>query len=199
MKSKELIGGVLFLGTLLIYSTSYAHTTHGHVNGFIAGIGHPVLGVDHFLAMVAVGIVSAGIAGKAIWTVPLTFVLSMLVGGVIGGYFPNIPFVEFGIVASVIALGLVIAIGKNIMQIIAMVFVGIFGLFHGYAHGTEMPAMADPLLYGAGFVTGTIGLHLLGVLIGWGADKLPRGSEVLRASGGIMSVVGIYFFTHLLV
>lgn len=177
----------------------WAHTTHTHTNGFMAGISHPVLGLDHLLAMVAVGVVSARMGGKAIWSIPLTFVLAMLLGGVTGGYFPDIPFIEYGIVLSVIILGLVITIGKNILQLIAMASVALFGLFHGYAHGTEMPDMADPMLYGAGFVCGTIGLHLLGVTLAVGADKIPRGGEIIRFTGAAMSATGVYFLTLLMV
>lgn len=197
MKNRSILQFVSLSSFILFSQILYAHTTHAHSNGFVAGIGHPVLGLDHLLAMVAVGIVSARMGGKAIWTIPLIFVINMLSGGIIGGYFPNFQFIEYGIVGSVITLGLVIALGKNIKQLIAMLFVGLFGLFHGYAHGTEMPAMADPLLYGVGFVTGTIGLHLCGVIIGLGADKIPRGGDILRISGAVMSATGIYIFTKL--
>lgn len=203
MKQTTMIKLIALLSIIFLPQLALAHTGGGHENGFIAGLGHPVLGMDHFLAMVAVGIVSALMGGKAIWTVPAAFVVAMLIGGVAGGMIPDMPFIELGIVSSVIALGAVIALGKQRLSqniwMVAMGFVGFFGLFHGYAHGSEMPEMVEPLLYGAGFVTGTIGLHLLGVFIGIVGEKLPKGDDILRVAGGVMSAVGLYILTGLFV
>ena len=172
-----------------------AHTFTGMI-GFYDGLSHPVLGFDHFLAMVSVGIVSAQIGGRAIWTVPSTFVCMMVIGGAIGmiaeingikqNFYINEKiyiFVEFGIILSVILLGLAIAIEKKLSVIITMIFVGVFGLCHGGAHGLEMPWAANPILFALGFASGTATLHLFGVGIGSLAIKTKFSSIFLRIVG----------------
>ena len=172
---------------LFIPSISQAHTFVGMV-GYFDGLSHPVLGLDHFLAMVSVGIISAQIGGRAIWTIPTTFVFIMIIGGIFGIYaetkqmmqsvqLSNIRqtviladvlffIIEIGILVSVIALGLAIAIEKKLPTILIMIAVGIFGFFHGSAHGLEMPQAVNPVLFALGFATGTATLHLFGVIIG---------------------------------
>ena len=137
----------IFVVFLLIYPLPVlAHNFTGMV-GFYDGISHPVLGLDHFLAMVSVGIVSAQIGGKAIWTVPATFVSIMTIGGLFGFFLIiyEFFFVEVGIVFSVILLGFAISIDKKIPTKVIIFFVGIFGFFHGTAHGIEVPAAANPI------------------------------------------------------
>ena len=132
----------IFLICLLFYSLpALAHSFTGRI-GFYDGISHPVLGLDHFLAMVSVGIVSAQIGGKAIWTVPATFVSIMTIGGLFGFFLIiyEFFFVEVGIVFSVILLGFAISIDKKIPTKVIIFFVGSFGFFHGTAHGIEVPA-----------------------------------------------------------
>ena len=162
----------IFLFFILFSFPVYSHTFTGMV-GFYDGLSHPVLGLDHFLAMVSVGIISAKIGGRAIWTVPSTFVFIMLIGGLIGVYFSGINHViiEYGIILSVIFLGLGITIEKKIPLKIIMVFVGIFGFFHGTAHGLEMPNAANPFYFALGFITGTATLHIFGVIIGYFSIK----------------------------
>ena len=181
----------LFFLVLLTPSTLYAHTFTGMV-GFYDGLSHPVLGLDHFLAMVSVGIISAQIGGRAIWTIPSTFVLMMVVGGIIGMivelFFNNLEapvfiVVEYGIVFSVILLGLAIAIEKKISTNIIMIFICLFGLCHGLAHGMEMPWAVNPILFALGFASGTATLHLFGVGIGSLAIKTKFSSIVLRLVG----------------
>ena len=180
-----------FLSFLFFTSSANAHTFTGMV-GFYDGLSHPVLGIDHFLAMVSVGIVSAQIGGRAIWTIPATFVLMMIVGGIIGMlvevfFFdleePVFIVVEYGIVFSVILLGLAIAIEKKISTNIIMIFICFFGLCHGLAHGMEMPWAVNPILFALGFASGTATLHLFGVGIGSLAIKTKFSSIVLRVVG----------------
>ena len=178
----------------------------GHENqviqygSFLGGLTHPVLGLDHFLAMVSVGIVSALMGGRAIWTVPATFVAMMGVGGVAGAAGLGIPgeAIELAIAISVIALGAVILLNRQLPMAVAMAVVAFFGFFHGVAHGAEIPEIADPLVYAAGFIIGTILLHLLGVLIGDIAKRYQNGILVLRAAGGVFVILGTMFFLGVL-
>ena len=189
----------LFLLFVFITQPLQAHTFTG-MNGFYDGLSHPVLGIDHFLAMVSVGIVSAQIGGRAIWTIPATFVLMMIIGGIIGMlievFFFNLEesafiVVEYGIVFSVILLGLAIAIEKKIATNIIMFFICIFGMCHGLAHGMEMPWAVNPILFALGFASGTATLHLFGVVIGSIAIKTKFSSIVLRIVGVGCALFGI--------
>ena len=178
-------GIVSFLPTI-----SYAHEGTG--GGFMAGLTHPVLGFDHLLAMLSVGILSAQMGGLAIWRVPLTFVLVMLGGGVLG--INGIPLfsVELGIALSVLALGVAIALEKKLSPVLAMIFVGFFAIFHGHAHGTEMPSLSKPLFYACGFVLGTAGIHVAGVLVGIIAERIKDGEQLLRYAGAGIAGVGFH-------
>ena len=193
----------LFLLFVFITQPLQAHTFTG-MNGFYDGLSHPVLGIDHFLAMVSVGIVSAQIGGRAIWTIPATFVLMMIIGGIIGMlievFFFNLEesafiVVEYGIVFSVILLGLAIAIEKKIATNIIMFFICIFGMCHGLAHGMEMPWAVNPILFALGFASGTATLHLFGVVIGSIAIKTKFSSIVLRIVGVGCALFGISLLT----
>jgi urease accessory protein len=171
-------------------SAAFAHITAG--SGYLSGLTHPVLGPDHLLAMVSVGVLSALIGGRAIWTVPATFVTVMAIGGSVAMFGLGMPFVEKGIALSVVALGLAIAIDRKQHAFAAMCFVGLFGFFHGHAHGSEMPVVARPILYALGFVTGTATLHIAGVALGLIAEKLgDRGLLVLRHAGSCVAGIGI--------
>lgn len=160
---------------------------------FLGGLLHPVLGPDHFLAMVSVGILSAQMGGRAIWTVPATFVAVMALGGLAGWLGLPLTSIEAGIAFSVLALGAAIAAERRIPVVVAMVFVGTFAVFHGYAHGAEMPEVATPVTYAFGFISGTAGLHLAGVVIGDIAQHYAAGKVMLRAAGGVIAAVGGYF------
>lgn len=182
---------LLFVFIALFPTLVFAHDGHGG-GGFFAGVNHPVLGLDHFLAMVSVGILSAKIGGKAMWTVPTTFVAVMLIGGILG--MMNVPMVsvEVGIAFSVFALGAVLAAGRNVPVLISMAFVAIFAIFHGHAHGVEMPEVAKPALYALGFVLGTAGIHILGVLIGVGFQQVSKGPQLLRIAGLAIAGTGLH-------
>ena len=162
--------------------------------GFYDGLSHPVLGLDHLLAMISVGIISAQIGGRAIWTVPSIFVILMTIGGLFGFslIIEEFYFVEIGIVFSVIFLGLGISIDKKIPTKLIMIFVATFGLFHGIAHGLEVPAAANPILFIFGFVIGTTTLHLLGVAIGNLSNKNNISLILLRLTGIFFVIYRIY-------
>ncbi len=176
-----------------------AHNFTGMV-GFYDGISHPVLGLDHFLAMISVGIVSAQIGGRAIWTVPTTFVTIMTVGGLFGFFLliDEFFFVEVGIIFSVILLGLGISIERKIPKNLIIIFVGIFGLFHGIAHGIEVPAAANPILFVLGFICGTSALHLFGVGIGYFSIKTNASLNLLRVTGLLFAIYGIYLLIQMI-
>jgi len=159
--------------------------------GFVTGLSHPVLGLDHLLAMLSVGIVSIQIGGRAIYFIPLTFVLVMLVGGILGMSEIALPFIELGIILSVCLLGLVIAADRSINIIISSTFISVFALFHGHAHGTEMPYIANPWIYSFGFVIGTAVIHVIGVSIGYLAMRSKKGLQLLRFSGATILGFGL--------
>ena len=140
--------------------------------GFVSGFLHPIGGLDHVLAMVAVGMLAALIGGRALWLVPASFLGAMVIGSALGF---SLPFVEFGIVASVVVLGAVVALAPRMPVTVAMALAA-FGMFHGHAHGAEMPAAASAVLYGLGFVSATAALHLIGVGVGLASERLAQGA-----------------------
>jgi len=183
-----------FFSVMLMPLVAVAHDgTTLPYGSFLSGLTHPVLGLDHFLAMVCVGIVSAQIGGRAIWTVPATFVVIMAFGGLLGYIDIGLSAIEAGIAFSVLALGTAIALDKTVPLVAAMSAVGVFAIFHGYAHGAEMPAVAQPVTYALGFMTGTALLHLLGVVIGDISQHYERGKLLLRAVGVAIAGTGAFF------
>ncbi|MCB4769206.1 HupE/UreJ family protein [Ancylobacter sp. Lp-2] len=173
---------------------AFAHPGHEGAAGLVHGFAHPIGGLDHVLAMVAVGIFAAQLGGRAIWAVPATFVALMAVGGALGMAGIGLPFVEFGILGSIVALGLVVAMGwKNAPLGVAMALVGFFAVFHGHAHGTEMPADASGLAYAAGFMLATAALHIVGVGLGLAVGKLGevRAPRLTQALGAVVAVAGL--------
>jgi urease accessory protein len=160
---------------------------------FMAGLTHPVLGPDHFLAMVSVGMVSAQIGGRAIWTVPSTFVGVMALGGLLGILDSGLSAIEIGIALSVLVLGIAIAADRRLPVKLALAAVALFAVFHGYAHGAEMPSVAEPVRYAAGFLIGTAVLHVLGLVIGDISQHYARGKVALRVAGGAIAAAGVWF------
>ncbi|WP_342641381.1 HupE/UreJ family protein [Rhodoligotrophos ferricapiens] len=194
MKLRCLMAWLLLAATAVFHpSIAFAHTGLGSEAGFVHGFLHPFTGMDHTLAMLAVGIVAYQIGGRALWLVPVSFVLAMAVGGVLGMWGVNVPFVELGIALSVIVLGAAIALGMPAPLAAVMAIVGLFAIFHGHAHGTEIPESASGLTYGLGFMGATGLLHLggigIGLLIGWAGKNHER--VLARAAGGLMSIAGI--------
>lgn len=182
---------IILLTACLLPTPAFAHIV-GSDGGFLSGVTHPVLGFDHLLAMISVGILSAQMGGRAIWTVPATFVTVMAAGALIGIEGIHIPGVEYGIASSVLILGIALAMEKKLPPVWAMIFVGFFAVFHGHAHGTEMPKIVTPIIYAIGFLLGTAGIHIAGVLIGIVAGKTSKGSEFLRFVGAGISGVGVH-------
>lgn len=173
-----------------------AHTGEEVAAGLLSGFLHPLTGIDHLLAMVAVGIWGTQLGRPAIWMLPLTFPLVMSVGGVLGVRGVPLPAVEFGVAGSAAALGLMILLAARPPIAGAAVLVGAFAIFHGHAHGTELPGAADPLAYGAGFVLVTGLLHAAGIGIGL-IDRWPGGAMALRGAGAVIGAVGVYLLLGL--
>ena len=188
---------LLFFAALLFPGIAFAHV--GQVGGFMAGLMHPVVGLDHLLAMVSVGIVSAQMGGRAIWSVPAAFVCVMGIGGFVGmqSYafleaLAIITIIERGIIASVILLGLAIALDKKMPVWMAMLACGFFGFFHGFAHGTEIPDLVLSATYIGGFMLSTAFLHIAGVGIGEIARRVSNGTLVLRYIGAVILGMGLH-------
>jgi urease accessory protein len=170
-----------------------AHTGHGDTHGFVHGLMHPLTGLDHVLAMVAVGLFAAHLGGRVLVLVPASFVLAMAAGGALGVAGIALPWVEFAITLSVIVLGAVVALRVSAPTIAAMALVGLFAVFHGYAHGAEMPAAASGLAYGAGFMLATALLHAAGIAIGLliGRPDHVIGRRLVQVGGGAIALAGI--------
>ena len=190
--------GALALLVALIPGAALAHTGQGHTHDFFAGFAHPLGGLDHILAMVAVGVFAAQIGGRALWLTPLAFVSMMVVGGVLGANGVALPFVETGVAASVVALGLAVALRWSPPALLAAAFVGLFAIFHGHAHGAEMTADANGLAYGGGFVTATALLHAAGVGLGLALARVgvssplaPRTAGAATAAAGLAIIGGV--------
>lgn len=156
------------LTTLLLLLASTAASAHtGHtVSGFASGFAHPFSGMDHLLAMLAVGLWAGQLGGQRIWQLPATFMLMLAGGAFIGMMVPSLTLIEPGIAASVLILGLLIASPTKLALPLSFALTAAFGIFHGYAHGTEMPSAVAPLVYAAGFLLATASLHVSGIFMG---------------------------------
>jgi len=180
---KRAIVGLVSLSAFAA-SSALAHTGVAATSGVAAGMFHPVSGLDHILAMVAVGILAAQHGGRALWWIPASFVALMAVGGGLGVSGANVPFVEQGIVGSVIILGAVIAWGGKLPLAAVMTLVGGLAVFHGHAHGAEMPINASGVAYSLGFIAVTATLHALGAGLTIGLHKYLEKSAGLAARAG---------------
>jgi urease accessory protein len=180
-----------------IASPAYAHVALGQAESFSIGFFHPLGGIDHVLAMVAVGLYAASLGGAAVWLVPAAFVGTMVAGGALGYVGLPLPYVEQGIGLSVVAIGIAIAFGVRLPTVIAMGLVGLFALFHGHAHGSEGAELAAFLPYAAGFVIATALLHVTGAVFGLALDRHGSAlSEFLRrAAGATGAVAGVLLLT----
>lgn len=157
-------------------------------SGFVIGFVHPILGFDHFVAMIAVGLLSVQLGGRAIWTVPGAFVLFLAIGGAMGLAGMPLIEVEGAIAISVLALGLAIAARAALPMLVAMLFVGFFAVFHGHAHGAEIPFQAEPAMYVLGFVAASALLHLIGV----GLGLLSRYDSLRAKLGAGVAGIGLH-------
>ena len=176
---------------LLCTAAAQAHTDVGVAGGLLTGFMHPLSGLDHLLAMVAVGIWGATLGKPLVWALPVAFPMLMVVGGVLGIGNVPLPYVETGIAVSVVVLGLAIAAAWRAPIGMALAIVALFGVFHGFAHGKELPEAAAPAAYATGFVISTGLLHLAGIAIGL-LKAVPRGMQILRASGGLIAAAGVW-------
>jgi len=180
------------LALLLLPALALAHDHSGVAGGFVSGFLHPLFGPDHVIAMVAVGLWGAQLGVPAIWLLPITFPLIMALGGVLGVLGFPLPAVEIGIALSAIVLGVMVAAVIRPPLWLALLVVAAFAIFHGHAHGTELPTAANPLAYSIGFVIATGLLHLCGILLGL-VIAWPLGAQAVRVCGGVIALLGGYF------
>jgi len=171
---------------------AHAHLIQGGSGGLGSGLEHPLTGPDHFLAMFAVGLWGAQLGGRPVWKVPVTFPLIMVIGGIMGILGVPLPGTEIGIALSIIALGSAIATKWRPPEWVALLLISIFAICHGYAHGTELPAAADPADFALGFVIATGLIHVFGIGVGLLLQK-PYGGRLCRGLGAVIAVAGLYF------
>ncbi len=183
------LGGV---AAALWPAIALAHAEGGRAEGFLAGLHHPISGLDHVLAMVSVGLWGAQLGAPAVWLLPVTFPMVMAFGGMLGLLGVPLPGVEVGIALSATLLGAAVLTEWRPPLPVAALVVGVFAIFHGHAHGTELPAGASGLLYSVGFVVATGTLHGVGIGIGV-LHRWRWGRYALRAAGGLVTAAGVGF------
>ena len=172
-----------------------AHEGAGLAGGFMSGFAHPLLGWDHVIAMLAVGLWGAFLGAPALWLLPVVFPLVMAAGGALGVLGVPLPAVEVGIAVSAIALGGVVAGALRPPLWVAALLVALFAVFHGHAHGTELPQAASPLAYSLGFVVATGLLHLTGIALGL-LTRWPAGRIAVRGMGAGIALLGVLFLAR---
>jgi urease accessory protein len=192
--SRHSLRFIALLPLLLLATPALAHSGHGAAGGFLGGFTHPLMGPDHVIAMVAVGMWGAFLGAPAIWLLPVVFPLVMAFGGALGILGVPLPAIEAGIAASAIVLGLMVAFAARPPLWIAAILVGAFAIFHGHAHGTELPEGADPAAFSIGFVMATGLLHLAGISFGLLATW-PAGKVAVRTAGAAIALAGAAFLT----
>jgi len=180
------------VATIALPTIASAHPGHDGTSGFIHGFLHPLGGLDHILAMVAVGLFAARLGGRALWLVPASFVITMAAAGIAGMAGLALPYVEAGIALSILVLGAAIALETTMPVAAAMGLVAFFAVFHGHAHGAEMPETMSGLAYGAGFVAATAALHALGIGLGLAIGRSSEmfGRRVLQVGGSAAALAG---------
>lgn len=191
-RMKVSLGPLLALWLLATATPAFAHIDPGLAGGFLAGFVHPLSGPDHLLAMVAVGLWGAFLGRPLIILLPVIFPTVMAVGGVLGMAGVPMPPIEVGIALSVLILGGAVAVAWRAPIWLAVLAVAVFAIFHGYAHGAELPSIADPVAYSLGFVIATGMLHLAGISIGLVAAR-PGGVPAVRLIGVLIAVAGLYY------
>lgn len=188
---------MLALTLFMLPSAASAHSETGTVGGFVSGFQHPLTGLDHIVAMVAVGLWGAFLGGRAMWMLPVIFPVVMAFGGALGVLGIPLPSVETGIALSGIILGLMVTLAARPPLWVSALIVGFFAVFHGHAHGTELPAAANAMTFAMGFVISTGLLHLGGIAFGL-LVKWPWGRVTVRAGGAMIAAVGFAFLFHFL-
>ena len=181
------------LAFLLAPSIAFAHPGHGETGSLLAGFLHPLSGIDHLLAMTAVGLFAAHLGGRALWAVPSSFVAVMALGGIFGIAGTSLPFAESAIALSVLVFGVAIFSRMTPPVLAAMALVGVFAFFHGYAHGTEMPDGGSALHYGIGFVVATALLHGAGLTLGLSMRRFDEAQRrfAMQACGAAIGIIGV--------
>ena len=200
MTRKSIVSLIAATAALMTPAAAFAHTGLGETGGLVHGFMHPIGGLDHVLAMVMVGVLAAQIGGRALWLVPATFVAVMAFGGALGVAGLPLPFVEIGIALSVVILGGMVALRRETSLLAAAGIVGLFAVFHGYAHGAEMPADASGLAYASGFMAATALLHVAGIGLGMAIARLSTvtGPALVRSAGALAAVAGLGLLTGVL-
>src|SRR5919197_2531124 len=194
-KIVHLIGGLLVAMAALAGRPALAHIVDGSAaGGFLGGFAHPLFGLDHVVAMIAVGLWGAFLGPPAIWLLPVTFPMVMALGGAIAILGVPVPGVEIGIASSAIVLGGMIALAARPPLVIAALIVGAFAIFHGHAHGAELPPGTDAVAFSVGFVMATGLLHLAGIAFGL-LTRWPAGRVGVRATGVAIALVGAVFLS----
>ena len=194
-EARGLCSGSVFvagIGSLLSNPVS-AHMGTGLPGGFVSGFAHPLFGFDHLLAMVSVGVWGAFLGRPLIYVLPVVFPAMMVAGAIMGMFVVTVPPVELVIALSVLTLGGCVALSVRAPVWAASLIVAVFAVFHGYAHGKELPSAADPVSFSVGFVLATGLLHVSGIWLGT-FNKRPHGVVVTRSLGGIIAVSGVWFF-----
>jgi urease accessory protein len=184
--------------TVFFPYSAWAHVSSGEAGGFLTGLQHPVSGLDHVVAMLAVGLWGAQLGAPAMWILPVVFPMMMAMGGTLGLMGVPLPGVEVGIAVSAVVLGFMVLKEARVKLQFAMVIVAFFAVFHGHAHGTELPAGQSGLLYSMGFVAATGCLHGIGITIGL-IHRWQMGRLALRGAGSIVCAAGIYFLMRALI
>jgi urease accessory protein len=192
VKTLPLLLSSLFFA--LFSASLQAHEGGAAANGLVSGFLHPILGWDHVLAMLAVGIWGAFLGQRAIWMLPIAFPLVMVLGGILGMAAVPLPAVEAGIAASALVIGVLIALALRPPLWLALLIVALFAVFHGHAHGTELPEAANALGYSIGFVLATGLLHLCGIAFAL-VDRLPHGKLAIRLAGSAIGLAGLGFLS----
>ena len=190
MNKKNLYLIALMAPALLFPNLAYAHTYGALEAGFFHGLIHPFGGLDHLLAMIAVGLWAAQIGGRALWLIPMSFVVMMVGGSAIGMVWGASSHVELGIIGSLLVLGTLVATSWRLSTHLAVCMVGLFAVFHGIAHGAEIPQASTPALYGMGFVLATISLHGLGMMTALFSNNTVS-LRLARMTGGIVMIFGL--------
>lgn len=186
------VGVLVAAAVALLTSPLLAHSETGQAAGFLSGLHHPISGLDHVVAMVAVGLWGAQLGAPAIWALPVTFPMVMAFGGMLGLLGVPVPLPEVGVALSGVLLGAMVLFETRPPLGWAAMLVGFFAVFHGYAHGVELPEGQSGLFYSFGFVVSTGSLHAAGIVIGL-VHRWPAGQRVLRALGGLVALVGLFF------
>ena len=189
------IRGLLVSVSVLASGPAGAHTGTGLAGGFNMGLAHPLTGLDHLLAMISVGLWGAVLGRPLIYALPIVFPGVMVLGAELGMLAIPVPSIDLGIALSVVVLGICIALSLRAPVWAAALIVGAFALFHGYAHGRELPSAADPLGYSAGFVLATGLLHVFGICVGF-VNERPGGAVVTRGIGGLIGAAGVWFIVR---